>query len=277
MREPEKINLTEKKEIAKQLTEFYKNYSITNNDTLTKLDELIKELHDFDKKKMKAQSVYDQEKASYPKIVKTLLDYAPGIDFDIEYGGLSILSSMNISGLNFIGLSIEGKPITREMLTKRNLEGSDKALVSINDLKTINDDSKRQEKLISILNNQCSKQGKLIDSQGTVNLIPLCSAAKTNNIEAAKTRLSAGVDPNNQNKEDQTPLVLAAEKGHFEMVKLLAEHKEINNKSIKDAINKIAKSKEHEKIAEYLFERLDVNVEDNEGNYPLHVAVKKAI
>lgn len=226
------------------------------------------DLQDAAQKKQELEQ--NKLKDSYVHLIKTLLDYAVGIYFLDEKDVLRILKEIDISGFNFIGISIEGQPVTCEMLIERGLKGADKALVSINDLENLQDVTRRKA-LISRWENRTREQGSLINNEGIVNLVPLWLAAEIGDIEAVKTRLAAGVDPNNGISIVCAPIVLAAEAGHADIVKMLAEHPKINRLTIAKAVDG-AKSHKHEEIAASLSER-HVNAVDEKRNTLLHIAV----
>ena len=90
----------------------------------------------------------NRKKNVLDSLIKTLLDYSIGIEFSDENNFmfdkkpdlLSYLKGIDVSGYNFIGVSIAGKPVTREMLIAENLKGADKAILTKNDLLDLKDD-----------------------------------------------------------------------------------------------------------------------------------------
>lgn len=223
-----------------------------------------------------------QLKADYENSVKILLDCTTGIDFKKEgsgllsatYDGLTFLRGLNIAYFNFIGISVDGKPIDRTMLQKKAQAGADAALITFNNLINLND-KVRQKKLLSCIEVAIQQQGALIDKDGIINLVPLDKAAEIGNIPAVKARLAAGINPNTYNKQDfsnDCPIVLAAKNGHFEIVKMLAENPKIDNKSIIKAL-KVAEQSKHKDIINYLFKKQDINALTIHGNALLHIAI----
>lgn len=268
------------------LSSFFKTYSIklSKDQIISKLSQLMKNLQEFDQKKQLLEKERDQIKNLYELMVKTLLDYSFGTDFSVEkdgslligggqYGGLTFLKEIDISGFNLMGISIEGCPVTRAMLLERKLKGADKALISISDFVNLQDPLRR-DALTARLEKAIQEKGSLINSEGVVNLIPLWRAAEMGDIETVKTRLKAGADPNNGESKSHTPIILAASKGHLDIVRMLAEHPNVNKKIIVKAIEE-ARNNKHEEVAAYLFEQQDVNAIDESGETLLHKAVEK--
>lgn len=219
--------------------------------------------------------------------IKNLLDYAMGYDVEFNnyllnppYGHgplrrknpsdvLNFLWMNSIAGLNFIGVSCYGQPITREMLSK--FKGCEDAIVTIQDLDKIS--SPRRELLLKRLEKKMHEQGKLISSDGIVNLVPLWLAAKNGDIDAVKARLNAGVNPNESPDDKYKPIALAASGGHFAIVRMLAEHPGFDKKSSIDAIQ--SGKEKYPEIADYLTSLQDIDATDSERNTLLHHAVKK--
>lgn len=58
---------------------------------------------------------------TYTHVVKTCLDYATGCNFD----NLNFLNGLNVSGMNFRAMTLQGKPITPEDIQAQNTHGVD--------------------------------------------------------------------------------------------------------------------------------------------------------
>lgn len=229
---------------------------------------------------------------SYSAFIKLLLDFAIGFDFlperkahDFAYskkvfGGLNFLMGLDISDFSFIGISVDGDPVTRAMLVEKNFQGSKRAIVTLDNLeerlKSENDTARllNIKKRVVTLKKQ---RGELISKEGIPNFVPLCGAAKVGCDEAVLTRLAAGVDPNeiavNHDKKI-TPIALAAGNNHLAIVKMLALHPQFNPQSFPAAI-KAASANNHQEIMQYLHTKQNINQVDKEGNTLLHIAVKK--
>lgn len=282
LRDLDKIDDVVKNEMVEQLVSIFKKLSIdlTREKIASSLNEMVESLKKFDAEALEKKAELHEEKASYSRIIKTLLDYSFGIDFNKEsssdllarnqYDGLSFLRGLDISGFNFIGVSVNGVPVTREMLIERKLKGADKAIVSVNDLVNVQD-AARRDALTSRMENQSQKVGKLISVEGIINQVPLWRAAQIGDAAAVKARLSAGIDPN-KTVDKNIPLIVAASNGHLPIVKMLIETSKINKESIVEAV-KAAKDNKHEEVAEYLFDQQDINDKDANGDALLHKAV----
>lgn len=233
------------------------------------------DMKEWDQKKETLIEKRNSMLKQYSQAVQMLLDRAIAIDLDGEksgifcanYGGLLFLKELDISGFNFVGVSLDGKPITRKMLLDQGLKGAERALVSLDDIASITD-SERKEALKERLNAKFLAQGKIISADGIVNLVPLQIAASKGVHEVVLVRLSYGVDPNSD-----SAIVAAAEGGFEEVVRLLAEHPQLDPKSRLTAAQS-AKKNGHLAIAEYLSSLQGVDEKDHEGNAAIHKAAE---
>lgn len=274
------INESTNKQLCDKLMPFFKIlFPLSTDESINEqIAYLIANIREFEQEKQKKEIEIKNLKNNHENMIGILLDHAVGTDFPIEekkdmnsgeYHGLTFLNDMDISGLNFIGVSIAGQPITRDMLIKRKLRGAEKALVTLDDLTKL--DNKERQSTIQKNIEECQKQrGKLIDKNGIINLVPLNDAVQAGDINAVKNRLDAGIDPN-PTEEKTSPIVLASKCGYFEIVKILAAHPKINKKDIITAINE-TNSKE---ISLYLTDLQDVDATDEKGCTLLHMAVER--
>jgi ankyrin repeat protein len=258
------------------------------------------------------------EKQAYRDSIKLLLDFAQGVDLDHEHGtalkNLLFLNEMDISGFNFIGVSCEGKPITREWMIEKNKElqskhkkgftGIEHALVTLDDLENL-PDTKRKKELKARLEEKFSKHGKLIEEGNIVNLVPLDIALEILDEKTAMTRLEYGCIPTYPSsilaaaKQEKTELVRALAKRFKEIpdnilvesiiILRKQEHFETANSLLKrikkiDKVDKIGKTLLHHAVingevkqVERLIERrkADVNLYDGKSCTPLVYAVSK--
>lgn len=211
----------------------------------------------------------------YSNSVKTKMDYAMGVDFDEMSGGLSFLEYVDIAGFNFVGVSVEGQPITQEYLLAQGLKGAAKAIVTCNDIDNI-EDKERQHALKAKLEAMLKTQGKIVSQYGVVNLVPMADAAKKGLFDVVQVRLSAGVNPNQETTEilgSQFAIVAAAKNGFLNVVKLLAEHPDIDKKILVTAAH-AAKKNNHLEIVNHLSLFMDVNDKDSDGEALIHKATK---
>lgn len=160
----------------------------------------------------------------YKKVYKILFDYAIGCAFTKE--SFPYLKRINISEFCFIGVSIDGCPITKEKLSQLGCEGAENAIVSIDDLGTL-EDNIRKDDLFKRLQNMVEKENGIYLQDGTVNLVPLCFAAKTGDLLSVKARVESG---NKSQQEILEALNIAIKHGHKEITSLLKEYVDVNTK-----------------------------------------------
>lgn len=228
------------------------------------------------------------ERAEYEAVIKSLLDLAPGQDF-CEYEkrdsfGLPFLKEIrSVAGFNFIGVSLGGKPVTPAMLKAMNLVGVDDAIFTFNDIFEKVTDVTRRHILLSHVNKAINARigeykAAKINCNDVINLVPLAVAAETGDIETVKARLAAKVDPNEQFggrvTQAKRPIVEAAKNGHIQVVDVLVNHRDIDVKTLSEAI-RAAQDKGFKEIAELIADHQNVNELDAEGNSLLHYAVEK--
>lgn len=127
-----------------------------------------------------------KEKKTYLQAIKVLLDFSSGNNFT----DLRFLRPINdISGLNFLGISLNRNPITRKYLKKKKFKGTDDAIISIDDL------NKLQGKRRLIIDN---KMGLLTRERGLlrtsnkeeVDVMPLLFTVDKGPYDAIKLRLN---------------------------------------------------------------------------------------
>lgn len=209
--------------------------------------------------------VEDPLQKEYASFVQRVLDHAIGFDFDIRDGRLYFLENLNISNFNFIGLSINGEPITKKMLKKMGLKGYKNAIINYNDLNKI-EDKNRQNDLTERLEKMFHARGKLISKKGIVNLVALEIAVGKGLLEVVNGRLSGKKQTAN---EFNRALDIAVRKGFYEIVKLLIEQYSYDQKFLLD----LKKNTKHEKISAYLIACRGVNELDEYGEALIHRAV----
>lgn len=267
---------------------------------------LLADVAIFDKKKQKLIQERDQLKITYERSAVILFDHAIGVDFDGKPGFLKtsdLIFLRQISKevkfrLNFIGVSLDGNPLTEETLGKSEEVNSansqnvrqgtfwqslasfftgvsstsaHKHLFTMNDLATLQD-VQRQNFLQQSLENLFEEQGRLINQDGYVIAAPLEKLAELGDIKAVRARLAGKkVDPNQFKKTP--PIVCAARKGNLDIVKLLAETPDIDKQSFLLARN--AARSGYPSITTYLTSLLDINGKYERGNTQLHEATKE--
>lgn len=244
-------------------------YSIKNR------PENIYHVKEFDQERTNLISRVEYLQKNYPRMIAALLEHSIGQDLSRgpwSKDNLGIFKDLDVSGFNFIGVSIQGKPVTREMLREAGLKGWDKALVTLNDLYKLNDtEPQRMMELLDRVETSIHKNGNCMEGSGIINLVSLWQSAQLGNLNAVNARLAAGINPNEKSPENELPIVLAAEHGHLDVVKALIQAKGIDKKSIVTAIE-AAKVAKHAAVEAYLSENQDVDNEDEDGNTLLHKA-----
>lgn len=241
------------------------------------------EMEKWDKEKLELIEGRDDRLKKYSNSVQMLLDHAIGVNLDKEIsgyfggscGGLTFLQDLDVTGFNFVGVAVDGQPITLKMLVEKKLKGADKAFITHNDIIKIEDEERRNA-LLARLEAMLKSQGKIISQDGIYNLVPLANAAEKGLIDVVLVRLLAGVDPNEKTTDvlnTRLAIVAAAKNGFSDVVKLLAEHPKIDQKSRLTAAQE-AKKNGHEEISKYLGSLMDVNEKDPKGDTLLHKAVE---
>ena len=188
-----------------------------------------------------------------------LMDYALGVDFD----SLDFLKEIDITEMNFIGISVQGQPITCEILKDLGLTNAEKAITKIQQMPDINVLDMTTAHLSSFqsrLIHAFVKHGGTIDKQsGIVNLVPLWKAVEKGDIESIKARLkSKEENPNLGNPNypycDTTasiPINIALKNRRLDIAKCLIEHPLFDNNDLEIAIDLIHKRfiKEYEELS----------------------------
>lgn len=212
----------------------------------------------------------------YRNRVQILMDYNIGADFYNDKI-LDQLFIIDISGINFVGMSIEGHPITRQMLVARNLKGAENAIVTVADIKKLQD-KQRSQALETRLQIAIKKYGTLISDDGVVNLVPFSKAVEIGDTAAVQARLSvADTNPNTIPDSKLIPIVEAAKNGHVVTVKFLASHPKIDKRDFVaaySAATELADSKIGAAIGDFIFLQQSVTARDKEGNTLLHLAAQ---
>lgn len=226
-------------------------------------------LKTFDEKKPLIEKKLAKLNSYYKNIIKNLMDHAVGIDLN---RGLKFLHSLKtVAGINFMGVSVGGIPVTEEMLQAEKLNGVSKAIITFKDLDNI-ENPLRRDALQKRCSDAIKKCGTLIIND-TINLVPLWRAAEIGDMKAVNTRLAAGIDPNEMSDSDESPIVLATKNKHEQIVLLLCNHPKFDVKTLSAAIQ-TAQDTKNPALAEKLKEMQDVNQLDAKGDALLHHAIR---
>lgn len=132
-----------------------------------------------------------------------------------------------------------------------------------------------------ILENPGTSLRKMIDDRGLEGKNPLHIACETGNTKLAEYLLSLGADPNREEEYMNVPLTIAVTcyKGDPEMVRLLIQYRaKVNTKSMFGLVPLIiAAENGHLDLVRLLIDmgKADVNSDDNAGNTALHLAAQE--
>lgn len=238
--------------------------------------------------RLKRLSDKESETKNYQQSTKFLLDYAMGMNFNSSrsatyFHNLEFLSKIDISNFNFIGLSLDGQPITKEILKSKKLTGAENAITTLDDLERLLDVN-RKSLIKTNLERAYKQQGKLVKN-GTVNLVPLGDAIQSGDKDAVEVRLKAGISPNLKyflgyrsfsfgfEKNMTLPIFMAVITARKDIVQLLIDHPFFDKGSLSQAIQ-IAKQIGRMDIVEELDKVRDLNEQDEEGNTLLHLSAR---
>lgn len=190
----------------------------------------------FDKNKAELIERLEREQTEYENTIKTLLDFAPGQDFhedaDPNKFGLSFLKELrSLAGLNFVGVSVGCKPVTREMLTAMNLPDVDKAIFTLSDIDKIAD-TRRRNLLRTRVNKVINERAGLIKTikpDEVMNLVPLAVAATSveargNVFSHILRKIAKYEGVNTLNRKGHSLLYRAVKKGDVALVWALLSH-----------------------------------------------------
>lgn len=197
---------------------------------------------------------------AYRSSTFTLMDYAFGVDF-ISLNFLKSPKEIDISGMNFVGASVQGIPITHEMLKNLELKGAENAITTIQDMPDITASSLTNTGLsssISRLIHAFNKHAGTIDEKtGIINLVPLWKAVEKGDVECVKARLkSKDANPNLGEPDypfpniitESIPLNRALQNKSYDIAKLLMRHPLFDFKSIDTVIDYSNKSGQVEAV-----------------------------
>ena len=228
--------------------------------------------------KLKAEKKVSETKEHYQKVCRILFDYAIGYGFSSKKSspkelGFPELIGIDVSGFNFIGVSLDGLPITKEILMRMNISGAENAIYTLDDLSRL-DDAVRCKALTDRLHEVMRREGELIYDNGIVNLVPLSYAAEVGDTAAVKARIDAEVNPNKDHNDRYfSPIYYAAKNNRDEIVEILGTHPSITNEELAEALQ-IAKKKQNNGTVHLIESLVNVDLTDDEGNTRLHHAVE---
>ncbi|KTD83075.1 ankyrin repeat domain-containing protein [Legionella waltersii] len=276
--------------IKKTVSDYYKDksklqnqYPISNDkkeqsDRDDKIDKELSRTYNVENIKLLEKKIQEAG-AKYRKIIGCLMDYVIGCDFPPEF--LSFFTSLDdVSGINFIGVSIHGIPITREMLKEAGISGYEKALVTIQDWQNLSENS--SPRLTELKRRVFDhpyyyEPGDNTDIDKNFNFVPLYIAAQIGDINTVKFRLTQGVNPNESILDQAQPIEYAVVNAHESIVRELINHPDFNEEKFKTAIE-LAKKHGHKTIEDLLKTSRnksgDINSFDVAGNTELHYAIE---
>lgn len=193
----------------------------------------------------------------YRTILQTIMDYAHGYNFQkyTSSNSYPYFSNVSLAKVNMMGVSFDGKCATRELLQQNQFIDAQQALLTDEDVKKLKH-KKQQARLTKNLSSAVKQYGELKTSDGIYNMVPLHIAAM-GDLEAVKTRLAAGVNPQSVKNSEaiksvpKAPILAAVEARQTEIVKLLAVHPGIDPASLYET-TKIALKNNHNELAKGL-------------------------
>lgn len=205
----------------------------------------------------------DSLKQPYLLAITTLMDYAIGSDLSDPNLGWDFLKTIDANKVNFLGISIEGHPITHELLREHKIQREEEAIVTLDDLKKV--PSPRKNRLLKSISYALKIRGELISSNGIINVVPFLYAIAAGDITAVEIRLKSSetLDLNNG-------ILLAVRRERFEIVKILAKHPKMENAFLMKAFV-MSLYNENKNCSEYLFSQLKIDAVDDKGNTLLHL------
>lgn len=213
---------------------------------------------------------------TYLKDLQVLLDECVGEDFE----NLDFLKDIDISGLNFVGISVNGAPVTKEYLIACQFKGAENSLVTLSEIDQLQDGMRQSKLLESIETIQASLGlSEEIDRLRPVNFISLGTAVKFNDINTVKNRLACKVNPNTIFVENsgikKLPLILAVEKNHSEIAIALANDPDIHKPTLIQAIRLASRKKFHGLYQELkeIFTKSAVLINDKKPSYIKSISV----
>lgn len=219
--------------------------------------------------KRKFLEIDSQADMHYKKAYKILFDYAIGCAFTKK--SFPYLAGIDISGFNFIGVSIGGSPITKEKLNQLGCLGAENAIVSLHDLEKI-EDKTRKEDLVKRLNNVIERENGVCLENGIVNLVPLCLAAKKGDVLSVKARVESG---RKSNEEITKALKIAKENGHKDTISILKEYVDVNtkDKNGNNLLHLAVKKDDLEEVKRLILKGVNINDYNNRYEKPLDYAL----
>jgi ankyrin repeat protein/beta-lactamase regulating signal transducer with metallopeptidase domain len=118
--------------------------------------------------------------------------------------------------------------------------------------------------------------GANVNARDSMENTPLLLAIKMGRLSIVEMLISAGADVNAKDAQGKVPLYLAKEKGYAELEKILIKAAQKQRKTREESsglsIHKAARAGDQEKVKEFLDQRININVKDNDGRTPLHCA-----
>lgn len=208
----------------------------------------------------------------YSESIQILLEYAAGINFDTKNGGLEFLNDIDISGFNFVGMSLDGEPINEKILKGKGFKWTHPPIITWDDLQKLKDEN-RKAILLNRLEKKIKSRGRLISKKGIVNLVPLAAAAENNQLKVLKKCLGTKI---RQDAEYDLAIQIAAKKGFYEIVELLTMRHCFKNETLLLSASEAKESTpNHQKIYSCVMQIVEANKINPSGKAPIHIAVEK--
>jgi ankyrin repeat protein len=231
----------------------------------------VKELAELEEKMVLYPKKIACLQAYQHSVIINLMDHAVATDFTYCRDELEYFKEMDsIAGINFIGVSVDGKPVTRQYLMELGCKDCNQAIITMDDLARLPEPRRTliQNQVDALLHPQSRMKYGLLIKDGVINLVSIWNAAAAGDLEAVATRLAAGAKP------DGYAILNAARHGHAEVALLLRNHPDFDIKTLAAAINEARKAG-HTDLVKILSATQDVNQPDEYGNILLQHAANK--
>lgn len=165
-------------------------------------------------------------------LFKQLLDLDVGIHLSVALSSfIRTIEQMDLKGINFVGLMVDGQLITRELLEQHKIS-TQGILFTKNDVAAL-DDSIRSEVILTRFNFRAKQLNEVVEANGYFDSRSLDYAALKGDMVLLNKLLAA----NPLKKMGETsPVKIASSNGNIDIVKLLLTHFTYSKESLNEAV-----------------------------------------
>lgn len=222
--------------------------------------------------RLNENSQYKNSLQHLKESLQMLLDGAIGVNLRVDWLFYKIKKT-GVDGLNFNGIAYMGEPITPKLLMQQGVKNCEGGLFTLGDIENLLDEERR-DALLESIEKKFQEEGQVIDSGGVVNMLSLADAAEEGELDIVKVRLEHGVNPNSCTScyYHHSAIIAAATNGYVDVVKLLADHPQIDKRMVVSAWAAALKQGNKEIIRDLLIKN-DISTLDVKGLSRLHHAV----